>query len=138
MPYYTRWKRSGIIMKFYGYVNRNEIEEANNEFFTDERSDDAKYQIIDALNITEVECNNSDIKEIAATDKGASIFLQNLKVAYISKKEKVTMALKEYVKISRMLNSSWKFKGFKEMGPAIRWAERSEMPSMKKRKIKKL
>ncbi|MCM8570115.1 hypothetical protein NE848_12050 [Gramella jeungdoensis] len=124
MPYKTTWEPLGIIWKFYGDVTAEEIEEANIEFYKDERSDEARYQVIDALEVTDVEWNDVDIKEIAAQDKGASFLLHKLKVAYVSKDEKVTAVLKKYIEISRILNSSWKFKGFDELAPALKWAKK--------------
>ncbi|MCG9972377.1 hypothetical protein [Christiangramia crocea] len=131
MPYKTNWEPHGIIWKFYGYVTAEEIEEANNEFYTDERSDDSRYQIIDALEVTNVEWNDVDIKEIAAQDKGASFLLHKLKVAYISKDEKVTAVLEKYIDISKILNSTWKFKGFNDLNSAKRWVKDFKNPDKK-------
>ncbi|MDX1542794.1 MAG: hypothetical protein R3214_02530 [Christiangramia sp.] len=123
MPYKTNWEAHGIAWKFYGYVTAEEIEEANNEFYTDERSDDARYQLIDALEVTDVEWNDADIKEMAAQDKGASFLLPKLKVAYVSKNEKVIAVLEKYIEISKFLNSTWKFKGFKDLHSAKQWVK---------------
>ncbi len=124
MPYKTTWKENGIVWKFFGYVTAGEIEEANEEFYRDERSDAAKYQVIDALEVSKVEWNEIDIKEMAAHDKGASLYLNRLKVAYISDDEKVIGVLKKYMEISRILNSSWKFKGFTAKEPAMEWVQK--------------
>ena len=66
MPYHTNWEPRGIVWEFYGDVTAQEIEEANDNFYRDERSDTAKYQIIDATKVTSVEWSERDIKVIAA------------------------------------------------------------------------
>jgi hypothetical protein len=123
MPYSTKWEEKGIYWKFDGYVTAEEIEKANSEFYVDDRSDNAKYQIIDALDVTGVEWNDVNIKEIAAMDKGASFLINNIKVAYVSTDENVTSKLEKYIEISRILNSSWKFKGFRTIFSALNWAK---------------
>lgn len=132
MPYKTKWQDNGIVWSFYGQVTAEEIETANYEFYTDERSDEAKYQIINALEVTTVEWNELKIKEMAAQDKGASFLLNRLKVAYVSNNRKVTSVLEKYIEISRMLNSSWKFKGFNELKPAIKWVKKSKKANKNK------
>ena len=124
MPYKTTWRENGIIWKFYGNVTAEEIEDANKEFYRDERSDFAEYQIIDALEVVNVEWNDLDIKAIAAQDKGASLYLNRIKVAYISDDEKITAVLKKYMEISRILNSTWKFRGFSAIEPALKWVQK--------------
>ncbi len=126
MPYYTNWKKDGIIWKFYGDVTADEIERANNEFYENEGSDFAKYQIIDTLDVKSVEWNDIDIKKIAALDKGASIMINKLRVAYISNDEKVIKILEKYTEISRILNSTWEFRSFAETKPAIEWVKENE------------
>lgn len=122
MPYKTSWEENGIVWKFYGDVTAEEIENANDEFYRDERSDTTSYQIIDALEVNHVEWNDIDIKEMAAQDKGASLLLNKIRVAYISTNENITAVLEKYIEISRILNSSWEFKGFTQLESAREWA----------------
>lgn len=121
MPYRTTWEKRGILWEFYGDVTAQEIEDANDEFYSDGRSDTAKYQIIDALKVTSVEWSERDIKVIAAYDLGAAHVIKNLKVAYVAVDEEFTVKLEKYIDISRKLNSSWQFKGFQEMSSARAW-----------------
>ncbi|TBW29194.1 hypothetical protein [Gramella sp. KN1008] len=125
MPYKTTWEANGIVWRFYGDVTAEEIEAANDEFYRDERSDISTYQIIDVLEVNDVEWTDMDIKEMAAQDKGASLLLNRIYVAYISNKEAVTHVLEKYIEISQMLNSSWKFKGFTDMESARDWLKKA-------------
>ncbi|MAT97040.1 MAG: hypothetical protein CL608_07855 [Anaerolineaceae bacterium] len=123
MPYQTTWEKHGIMWEFFGDVTAQEIEEANDEFYRDGRSDTAKYQIIDALRVTSVEWSERDIKMIAAYDIGAARVIKNLKVAFVVVDKEFTDKLEKYMDISRKLNSSWQFKGFQDMNNARAWID---------------
>lgn len=123
MPYQITWWEKGIHWQFYGDVTAQEISEANEEFYRDPRSDSAEFQIIDAIEVTHVEWEEKKIKEIAAHDKGASHLIKDLKVAYISDDPEIVSKLEKYIEISEKLNSSWKFRGFKDLETAREWAE---------------
>lgn len=126
MPYKTTWNQNGILWQFSGYVTAAEIEKANIEFYSDERSDNATCQIIDATRVTEIEWNDIKIKEMAAKDKGASLLLPKMKVAYISNNSTIHEVLKKYIEISRRLNSNWEFKGFSNQDEAFTWVKQND------------
>ena len=121
MPYRTTWEKHGIMWEFYGDVTAQEIEDANDAFYSDERSDTAKYQIVDATKVSSVEWSERDIKVIAAYDIGAARVIKNLKVAYVAVDEEITGKLEKYIDISRKLNSSWQLKGFQNFSSAKAW-----------------
>ena len=121
MPFSTNWEDRGVVWVFAGDVTAEEIERANAEFYEDPRSDQARYQIIDARAVTSVEWNDMDIKTTAAMDIGAEQVVKNVKVAYIASDPGVMDLLEQYADISRLLNSSWKFKGCETMAEARAW-----------------
>lgn len=121
MPYNTIWEKRGVMWRFYGDVTAEEISNANDEFYTDERSDRTRYQIIDALQVTSVEWTEQDISVTAAYDIGADRIIKNVKVAYVANDEEIISKLEKYIEISIKLNSSWQFRGFTELQPAKRW-----------------
>lgn len=121
MPYTTQWESKGIVWKFYGDVTATEISNANDEFYSNPQSDKAKYQIIDALQVTTVEWSELNIKKTAAYDIGANRVIKDLKVAYVADNDEIISKLENYIEISRHLNSSWQFKGFHEMDDAREW-----------------
>lgn len=123
MPYRTRWEPRGIVWTFHGFVSAAEIEAANDEFYRDERSDRARYQIIDALDVDGVEWNDRDITVTAARDSGATRVIRDLKVAYVAADAEIVGKLENYVAISRRLNSSWQFRGFATLAAARAWIE---------------
>ncbi len=123
MPYQITWREKGIHWQFYGDVTGQEIFEANEEFYSDARSDSAEFQIIDAREVSSLEWEEKKIKEISAQDKGASHFIKDLKVAYVSDKAEIISKLEKYIEVSKKLNSSWKFRGFRDLETAKKWVE---------------
>lgn len=121
MPYRTIWEDKGIVWEFYGDVTAQEIEDANDGFYRDLRSDDAKYQIVDATKVTSVEWNELQINITAAYDIGASHSIKNLKMAYVATDEETIYKLEKYIEVSRRLNSNWHFKGFQNIKDAREW-----------------
>ena len=122
MPYRTIWEPVGIVWEFYGDVTAEEIQNANNEFYEDARSDKAKYQIIDALKVKSVEWNEIDISVVAAHDIGANHSIKDLNVAYVADDDEIISKLEKYIEISRRMETSWRFMGFKSLKDAKEWA----------------
>ena len=121
MPFTTTWEDRGIVWRFRDYVTADEIEAANEEFYADERSDDAKYQIIDASKVTGVEWDDSAITAAAAMDLGAETGIKNVKVAYVAPDADIMALIEKYADISRRMNSSWHFRGFTTLEEAREW-----------------
>lgn len=107
---------------FQGFVSAEEIEVANQEFYNDPRSDRAKYQIIDAREVTGVEWSDRDIAATAAHDLGASQVVQHVRVASVSKDPAIIEKLDKYTEILRRMNSSWQFATFGDIEVAREWA----------------
>lgn len=123
MPYTTTWDENGVNWRFYGVVTMQEVEKANHDFYTDPRSDSAKYQIFDATGIEEAIIADHDIHVIAAKDKGASLSIRGLKVALIVNNPTVRSLIEVYVELSSKLANNWTMKIFDTMKDAREWAE---------------
>lgn len=122
MPYTTDWDPNGIRWTFRGHVSAEEIMAANGEFYSDIRSDTARYQIIDAREVTSVEWNPTEIAKMAGFDKGAESTVKDIRVAYLTRDPEIREKLEKYVEISRRLESSWEFQGFEDLDAAREWA----------------
>lgn len=123
MPYRTMWEPNGIVWEFYDDVTAQEIEDANDEFYGDPRSDRARYQIIDAANVTSVEWTERDITVAAAYDIGAEHAIKHLRVAYVARNPEIVSKLEKYIEIARKLNKTWQFQGFADVSEARKWVE---------------
>ena len=121
MPYNTHWEAHGILWTFHGDVTAQEIAEANDDFYSDERSDRAAYQIIDASEVDHVEWSDRNITETAAHDIGAARVIKNLKVAYVARDEEIISKMEKYIDIARQQNASWQFEGFQDIRRARAW-----------------
>lgn len=122
MPYQTHWQDRGIVWEFHGFVTADEIEAANQEFYNDPRSDRAKYQIIDARDVTGVEWSDQDITTTAAHDLGAGQVVRDVRVASVSRDPAIIEKLDKYTGILRRMNSSWQFGTFGDLEAAREWA----------------
>ncbi len=121
MPYRMIWEEHGVLWEYYGAVTAPEIEEANDAFYRDPRSDAARYQLVDTLEVTHVEWSDRDIKVTAAYDLGATSLVRNVKVAYVATDPVIIGMMEQYVELSIRFNSSWKFQGFRDMKSARAW-----------------
>lgn len=122
MPYRTHWHARGILWEFYGDVTAQEIEDANQEFYADARSERSTYQIIDVRQVSSLTWSDRDIKVTAAYDLGAESTIKKVKVAFVAVDDDIMAKLEKYADISRRLNSSWQFKGFDTIERASVWA----------------
>ncbi len=121
MPYRTIWEENGIKWEFFGVVTSEEIEQANETFFSDPRSKTAQYQIVHTLETEEVEWRPLDMVEITFNDVAASKSGMQLKLAYIADKERIREKIEKYIAMSKNLNSEWEFKGFNSEKAAREW-----------------
>jgi len=121
MPYQTYWEKRGILWEFHGAVTADDIAQANVEFYTDSRSDFAQYQIVDTTRVTDLEWSDADIRSMAAHDIGATYALKQMKVVWVAIDPMIDEKLEAYAQLSRRLNSSWEFKGFRSLKEARDW-----------------
>ncbi|GGD45489.1 hypothetical protein [Muriicola marianensis] len=121
MPFRTIWEEYGIKWEFYGVVTSEEIEKANETFFSDPRSKTAQYQIVHTLETEDVEWRPLDMVEITFNDVAASKSGMQLKLAYIADKERIREKIEKYIAMSKNLNSEWEFKGFNNEKAARDW-----------------
>lgn len=121
MSYQTNWGSTGITWVFYDDVSAAEIRRANEEFFLDQRSETARYQIIDARRVNYLEWKEQEIKETSAIDFGALPVIPDLKVAFVATKPEVILAIDKYLEVSKRLNSSWHFEKFQYLQDAQQW-----------------
>ncbi|WP_309396369.1 hypothetical protein [Cerasicoccus maritimus] len=123
MAYQTTWEPTGFIMRFTGDITGEEIDEANECFFRDPRSDSARFQLVDLSQITSVDISVQDMARTAAYDLGASRSNPRIKLAFVCTYAPMTKAVEEYIRVSRSLKSSWRFAIFEDEASAREWAE---------------
>lgn len=121
MPYKTIWEKKGICWQHSGVVTSQEIYDANNEFYSDPRSDLVKYQIVDCANIDGFVLEDTAMKKMAAFDAAASKAIHGVKVALIGKEAHVTDVFEDYIHSSSKFTTDWDAKIFDNMEDARNW-----------------
>ncbi len=121
MPFKTIWEDRGVLFDFIGVVTAQEIVNAQELFYGDERSDSSKYILFDISSIEQLLIGKQDINLFAARDAGASKSLLSLKVALIAKDQNMKSLLQKYIEVSLTVNSSWTFEIFDDIVDARKW-----------------
>ena len=121
MPFVTTWEDKGIYWNYHGIVTAQDISDSNNLFYSDSRSDSAKYQIADGTDVEEVISNIDDMQLLAIMDLGQSHSTKNLKIALVGTLPSLLNIYQSYIKYSAEFNNSWSVKIFKDINSARKW-----------------
>jgi len=121
MAYQTYWEDEGIYWLYRGIVTEKEVLDSNYAFYSNPKSLDYRYQIIDGLEVESFDLNPSVLQELAALDSSHAITQKNLKLAFIATKPNVIDTFKDYMKYSRMLRNHWQMKWFMHIHEARQW-----------------
>ena len=121
MPYTTTWEDDGILWQLSGIVTSDELFKFTNAFYSDPRSDDTKYQIVDCSHIEKFDLNDETMVELASLDAAASLTIRKLKVALVGKAEHVKTINQEYREHYRSFSSNWTVKIFDDIDSARLW-----------------
>ena len=121
MPYTTTWEEKGIIWKYSGVISKEEVLQSNHEFYSDERSDSCKYQIVDGREIDDLAIEYSTMKHVAAMDHAASRQIHGIKVALVASDSRTASSFTQYSAILKSLDGSWQVRVFDDMETARAW-----------------
>ena len=121
MPYTTTWEEKGIIWKYSGIISKEEVLQSNHEFYSDERSDNCKYQIVDGRDIDDLAIEYSTMKQVAAMDHAASRQINGIKVALVASDSRTSSSFTQYSAILKSLDGSWQVRVFDDMEIARAW-----------------
>jgi hypothetical protein len=115
----TTWEPKGVIITFSDVVDGEELFQANEELYADERFDNIHYQIFDFTKVTEFKVEIDWITKLAAWDKAAALSNPNMKVATVATDEVTQMLSSLYSDES--LESSWETQMFISIDEAQQW-----------------
>lgn len=121
MPYSTQWEEKGIYWKYSGTVTHADILNSNDEFYRDERSDNASYQLVDCSKIDCFEILSNTIATVAALDYASSHYLKDLKIALIAKDTETKAIYQQYLDLSQKLHIQWNVELFEDIESARNW-----------------
>lgn len=112
-------------MHFSGEMSPADILNANLAFYADERSDRARYQILDCLEVTSLSDDLQGYEEtmvtLAAMDTGASLSLGPVKVALVAVLPEAIELFGRYTDVSSDIDSDWPTRVFGDLDSARAW-----------------
>ncbi len=121
MSYDIIWNNDGTIINFRGNITINEINEANDILYKDERYETHKYGISNFLNATSDTIDEESVMFPAAMDRGASQYIKKMKIALVTTDKHVRALCQHYIDISKEIGSTWKFDIFNSVEDALTW-----------------
>jgi hypothetical protein len=98
------------MVRFFGEFNSKVNDSANNEFYTNPKSDHVKYIIWDLSKVEKVNFNSFDTVFPVIRDKISSHRLPNVKMGFVTSDEELKLLCKKYICESIEMGSTWKFK----------------------------
>lgn len=121
MPYTTTWEANGIFWKYSGVVTDSDVLEANYEFYRDDRSDTAKYQIVDGLEITDFDISEDLLERLAIMDTESSRRIRGVKVALVGTGVTIRASFQSYADAAQEHGANWWVELFDDVDSARRW-----------------
>lgn len=126
MSYKVIWEEKGIWLWHCGTVTSKEIFDSNMEFYSDSRSDESKYQLIDFTDVETIVLSELTAQEIAMLDSVQSRSTKNLKVALIGTSRSAKELFQNYIDHSLNFQTNWLFQIFDDLNSARKWASVNE------------
>ena len=123
MAYQLIWKGEKVEACFHGNVTNSELNAITSEFYGNKRFDNARYLLINFLDVTSFAASEFDLMAIGAMDSAASISNPKIKVAMVSDKEEVLKLLSSHNKGAK--NCAWPIEMFSSKEEAEKWLESS-------------
>lgn len=121
MAHTTIWKPDGIIWRFFGVVDTDEVNRANSEMYDDPRFLRINYFIWDMLDVVELVKDDVELSEPAATDYGASFTNETIRGALVAHVGPVYDSCQRYIEMSAELQNPWQLRLFTNKNLARDW-----------------
>jgi hypothetical protein len=113
------WEPRGVIITFSDVVDGEELFQASEEIYSDERFDNIHYQIFDYSKVTEFNVGVEWVTKLAAWDKAAALSNPSMKLAGVATDEVTQMLSSLYQ--AESLNSPWEIQMFASLDEAQQW-----------------
>lgn len=104
---------------YFGDISNEDIKAAHFELNGDERFYDCENLILDVSRCSLVPVSVPDLKLVIATDLGASVTINNMKVAMIANTPANVKKVTEYIERSK--RSPWEIRIYESVPAAERW-----------------
>lgn len=115
------WESRGVLLTCSGVVTAAEIQAVNQAFYSDARSDRARYQIADMRAAEALEVDLKEAETIAAFDVGQSVSTPALRMAMIVPDDRFDAQIRAYLSV--LDAGTWQGRIFHDLEEGRSWAE---------------
>ena len=98
MSYEIIWKPGGVIQRFFGYVDDEELMQGVVEIEGSPQFDGLRYVINDFLEVTGISAGTGRVEEIAAINRAASLSNRKIRIAVVATHPKVVALADHYAR----------------------------------------
>ena len=124
MSYRILWEEKGLVQKFTGSIDPDQLLQCNQDIYGDSQFDDIHYQLLDLLDVTKVDMGDEEnaihtVEIVAALDRAAAKSNPNVRVAIVAKMD-VLLALANLYS-SELTQSPWQSEAFETEQAAREW-----------------
>ena len=121
MSYQCRWEPQGFVVHHQGTLHSSEALDSKQCFYRHERSDYARYQIIDFSQAHAGELVDADFDLACALDVGASTYLKHVLIAFVVTNLDIFTQALQYIERARAAGCDWSFRIFTSLDDARSW-----------------
>ena len=118
--YDVSWINGGFYIKFFDIIDKHALLEANYCIYGKPQFEEASFQLLDFLEITDFKVQMTEARIIGALDKSASKWNSSMKVAVVTKHPTV-LEFTKYYKES-LINTNWTCQTFDSIESAMDWS----------------
>lgn len=119
MKYHITFKDNGYYIKFFGLVDNQTILEANYDIYGKLEFEQARFQILDLLDISDFVAKTEEAIIVGAMDKSATKWNSSMKVAVVTNHKSVIAYNNQYKEC--ITRTNWECEVFDSLESAKHW-----------------
>lgn len=121
MPYRAKWEDRAVCWEFFGEVTLDEVNQADDEMFSDPRFDRLRYYLWDGTRVERFVGSEKEVMYTVATNLGAAQTVKHIKGALVATLPSLRENITRYIDISRSAKSTWELRLFDNLEAARAW-----------------
>lgn len=122
MAYELIWEQDGLIFSYSGIVTNEDAIHSNEQYYSDSRSDDIRFQIVDFTNAEKINIDEETVEYIGAMDCAQSkSSFESQKIAFVGNQDNLKTVMDVYSITLSSIGSDWKVGYFYDIESAKEW-----------------
>lgn len=121
MSYRTYWEKDGVHWIYTGSVNLEQIQQADDEVYTNPKFADVSYVIWDASAVTELDLSGFQVDIQVVRDISHTIDNDSILCAFVCHRPNLIGMAHQYIALASKLHSNWQFQVFDNLPQARKW-----------------